>query len=71
MCERWRKFDNFLADMGEPPPGFTIERKDNSKGYSLENCEWIPHARQAQNKRNNWRPSFVHPIPTLCPNRAH
>lgn len=29
VCERWHDFASFLADMGEAPPGLTIERKDN------------------------------------------
>src|SRR3954470_3418474 len=26
VCEHWHSFENFLADMGEPPPGLSIER---------------------------------------------
>ena len=53
VCERWRKFENFLADMGEPQPGESINRIDNSKGYEPGNCKWADLKEQGRNKRNN------------------
>lgn len=53
VCDRWRTFANFLADMGEPPAGYSIERQDNSKGYEPDNCCWLPMGKQAQNRRGN------------------
>lgn len=52
VCERWRQFPAFLADMGEKPPGTSIERKDNSLGYEPGNCCWATPAEQNRNKRS-------------------
>ena len=49
FCLRWGSFENFLADMGEPPTGLTLDRKDSSKGYSPENCRWATRAEQTYN----------------------
>jgi hypothetical protein len=48
---RWYRFENFLADMGEPPPDLTLDRKDNDKGYSKGNCRWATYAQQMNNRR--------------------
>ena len=55
VCERWSGedgFRNFLADMGERPEGLSIERKDNQKGYSPDNCIWADKVTQATNSTN-------------------
>jgi hypothetical protein len=49
VCDRWRSFENFLADMGERPMGLTIDRKDNNGCYCKENCRWITVAEQNRN----------------------
>ncbi len=53
VCDRWMQFENFLADMGERPRGMTIHRKDNDKGYFLENCVWATAAEQSRATRAN------------------
>lgn len=51
VCERWHHFQNFLADMGEPPPGLTLDRIDNDGAYSNDNCRWVTMKDQAANRR--------------------
>ena len=53
VCQRWLKFENFYEDMGDPPEALEIDRIDNSKGYSPENCAWKTHKENNRNTRYN------------------
>jgi len=53
ICERWGDYVNFLSDMGECQKGYSLDRIDSTKGYSPENCRWIPLAQQATNTSRN------------------
>ena len=51
VCERWMQYENFLADMGEPTKGMSLDRVDNDKGYAPDNCRWATASEQQKNKR--------------------
>lgn len=41
ICDRWLKFENFLADMGERPDNLSIDRINNDGNYEPGNCRWV------------------------------
>jgi len=53
VCDEWkRSFENFIADMGIKPKDKSLDRIENSKGYSLENCRWATRSEQNLNRKN-------------------
>lgn len=58
VCERWLRFANFYADMGDRPAGKTLDRRDNAKGYEPGNVRWATPREQANNRRSNRRVFF-------------
>jgi|ERR1700759_4551745 len=54
ICKEWENdFLSFKTDMGHRPKNCSLDRIDNSKGYSKENCRWASHRQQCENKRTN------------------
>lgn len=52
VCERWHTSVNFVADISDRPDGYLLDRIDNDKGYSPDNCKWSTRKEQNSNRRS-------------------
>ncbi len=55
VCDSWlNSFDNFINDIGfRPSKDYSLDRIDNNKGYSKDNCKWATRKEQSRNVRTN------------------
>jgi hypothetical protein len=81
---RWETYLPFLTDMGERPLGLSLDRVDNNRGYSKENCRWATSSQQNLNRRPHKlhkdrndalchpdRPHFAYNMCNMCYSRMY
>lgn len=52
-CSTWRYFEHFFMAMGDRPEGTTLDRVDNNKNYTEDNCTWSTPKQQSRNRSDN------------------
>lgn len=66
IAPRWDDYTLFLMDMGECPPGMTLDRVSNTRGYEKDNCRWATPLQQANNKTSSRLVEFDGRVLTLA-----
>ena len=57
VCDRWRSFTNFVADMGERPKGYNLGRRNAEGNYEPENCFWETISENCRDTKNDGTPT--------------
>lgn len=81
VSDEWSKsYDAFVRDMGLRPSGTVLDRIDNSKGYSKENCRWADYKLSTENRtstiwvetpRGKMRVNDVAEVYSLAPSKLY
>ena len=60
VCDEWHEYTNFSdwAKLNGYTEGLSLDRIDNNKGYSIDNCRWTTMKEQSNNRRSNHCISF-------------
>jgi hypothetical protein len=66
ICDRWRDFAAFYADMGPRPEGKTLDRIDSTGNYEPGNCRWATPLEQRLNQQRTTRMADCHPDRKHC-----
>ncbi len=70
VCDEWRtSFSAFYSALGNTPRDghrYSIERIDNNKNYTPDNCRWATYTEQANNKRTNVNLTYIGRTQTLA-----
>ncbi len=58
VCDKWKNFESFYEDMGEPSLNYSIERINNNGNYEPGNCKWATSKEQGNNTSANKKIEF-------------
>lgn len=53
ICKEWLDFTKFRSDMGDPPPGYLLDRINVEGGYCKDNCRWASPKESSRTRRTN------------------
>lgn len=65
VCDRWRDFELFYADAGDPPKGLSLDRIDVNGNYEPGNVRWATQIQQMNNTRYTKRHDFMGELLTV------